>query len=421
MIYILIIIHLLIKKIMLIEALTFIIILFALIGIATGSYPNFRMNRATIALVASTALIIIGAITLDQAFKAIDISTIVLIFSMMILNINLRLSGFFNIITSKIISFAKTPKQLLLLIIFSSGLLSSIFLNDTIVIIFTPLLISVVISLKRNPIPYLVALATSANVGSVATIVGNPQNMIVGILSKISFTQFALKLTPIALIGLAIIWIVIVLVYKSEFGNEKLSAGIEPEYRVYRPLLIKTTIILGIMLIAFNIGFPIALTALGGASLLLITRRIKPERVFLEIDWSLLIFFSGLFIITHTLNEYFISKYFQLNKSIFSGNMVFDLSLVSAALSNLISNVPAVLLISRALLKINNAENLWLTLAMSSTFAGNLTLLGSVANLIVAESAKRQGIKLGFMEYLKAGIPITIITMILGIIWLNLI
>jgi Na+/H+ antiporter NhaD/arsenite permease-like protein len=406
---------------MLIEALTFIIILFALIGIAIGSYPNFRMNRATIALVASTALIIIGAITLDQAFKAIDISTIVLIFSMMILNINLRLSGFFNIITSKIISFAKTPKQLLLLIIFSSGLLSSIFLNDTIVIMFTPLLISVVISLKRNPIPYLVALATSANVGSVATIVGNPQNMIVGILSKISFTQFALKLTPIALIGLAIIWIVIVLVYKSEFGNEKLFAGIEPEYRVYRPLLIKNTIILVIMLIAFNIGFPIALTALGGASLLLITRRIKPERVFLEIDWSLLIFFSGLFIITHTLNEYFISKYFQLNKSIFSGNMVFDLSLVSAALSNLISNVPAVLLISRALLKINNAENLWLTLAMSSTFAGNLTLLGSVANLIVAESAKRQGIKLGFMEYMKAGIPITIITMILGIIWLNLI
>lgn len=101
--------------------------------------------------------------------------------------------------------------------------------------------------------------------------------------------------------------------------------------------------------------------------------------------------------------------------------MVFDLSLVSAALSNLISNVPAVLLISRALLKINNTSNLWLTLAMSSTFAGNLTLLGSVANLIVAESAKRQGIKLGFWEYLKAGIPITIITMILGIIWLNII
>ena len=285
---------------------------------------------------------------------------------------------------------------------------------------FTPLILSVVLSLKRNPIPYLVALATSANVGSVATIVGNPQNMIIGIFSKISFTEFALRLTPIALIGLSIIWFVIVLIYKSEFRNEKLSTEIEEDYKVFRPLLIKSSIVLVIMLLAFNLGFPIALSALGGASLLLITRRIKPERVFIELDWSLLVFFSGLFIITHTLNEFFISKYFQLNQGLISGNMIFDLSIVSAVLSNLVSNVPAVLLISPALLKLNNVDNLWLALAMSSTFAGNLTLLGSVANLIVAESAKRQGIKLEFFEYLKAGIPITILTLILGIVWLSI-
>lgn len=395
------------------------IIILSIFGIALGSYPTFRMNRSTIALVGATALILIGALTIDEAFQAIDINTIILLFSMMVLNINLRLSGFFKIITSKIIAFAKTPRQLLALIIFSSGMLSALFLNDTIVIMFTPLILSVVVSLKRNPIPYLVALATSANVGSVATIVGNPQNMIIGIFSKITFTDFALKLTPIALIGLSIIWIVIVLIYKSEFSNEKLSAKIEEDYRVFRPLLIKSSIVLVIMLIAFNLGFPIALSALGGASLLLITRRIKPERVFIELDWSLLVFFSGLFIITHTLNEYFISKYFQINQSLISGNMIFDLSILSALLSNLVSNVPAVLLISPALLKLNNAENLWLALAMSSTFAGNLTLLGSVANLIVAESAKRQGIKLEFFEYLKAGIPITILTLILGIFWLS--
>lgn len=395
------------------------IIILSLVGIALGSYPTFRMNRSTIALVGATALMIIGALTVEDAFKAIDIQTIILLFSMMVLNINLRLSGFFKIITSKIISFAKTPKQLLALIIFSSGLLSALFLNDTIVIMFTPLILNVVLSLKRNPIPYLVALATSANVGSVATIVGNPQNMIIGIFSKISFTQFAIKLTPIALIGLTIIWIVIVLIYKSEFRNEKLSTEIEEDYKVFRPLLIKSSIVLALMLIAFNLGFPIALSALGGASLLLITRRIKPERVFIELDWSLLVFFSGLFIITHTLNEFFISKYFQISQSLISGNIVFDLSIVSAVLSNLVSNVPAVLLISPALLKFSNAENLWLALAMSSTFAGNLTLLGSVANLIVAESAKRQGVKLEFMEYLKAGIPITILTLIIGIVWLN--
>ena len=396
------------------------IIILSIFGIALGSYPTLRMNRSTIALVGATALILIGALTIDEAFRAIDINTIILLFSMMVLNINLRLSGFFKIITSKIIAFARTPRQLLALIIFSSGLLSALFLNDTIVIMFTPLILSVILSLKRNPIPYLVALATSANVGSVATIVGNPQNMIIGIFSKISFTEFASRLTPIALIGLSIIWFVIVLIYKSEFRNEKLSTEIEEDYRIFRPLLIKSSVVLVLMLLAFNLGFPIALSALGGASLLLITRRIKPERVFTELDWSLLVFFSGLFIITHTLNEFFISKYFQINQSLISGNMIFDLSIISAVLSNLVSNVPAVLLISPALLKLNNAENLWLALAMSSTFAGNLTLLGSVANLIVAESAKRQGIKLEFMEYLKAGIPITLLTLILGIVWLSI-
>jgi len=274
--------------------------------------------------------------------------------------------------------------------------------------------------LRRNPIPYLMALATSANVGSVATIVGNPQNMIIGVFSGISFTNFALSLMPLALVGLLIIWLIIILIYKKEFTNEKLEAVIEEDYKIFRPLLIKSSFVLALMLSAFIIGFPIALSALGGASLLLITRRIKPERVFIELDWSLLIFFSGLFIITYTLNELFISKYFQLSSSAISGNVIFDLSIVSAFLSNVISNVPAVLLISPTLLNFGSNEKLWLALAMSSTFAGNLTLLGSVANLIVAESAKKRGIKLEFSEYLKVGVPITILTLILGILWLNL-
>ena len=402
------------------ELLTLAIIILSMIGIALGSYPSFRMNRATIALVGSTALIIICALTLDEAFRSIDINTIILLFSMMVLNINLRLAGFFKIITTKIISIAKTPRQLLALVIFSSGLLSSLFLNDTIVIMFTPLLLDVVLSLRRNPIPYLMALATSANVGSVATIVGNPQNMIIGVFSGISFTNFALSLMPLALVGLLIIWLIIILIYKKEFTNEKLEAVIEEDYKIFRPLLIKSSFVLALMLSAFIIGFPIALSALGGASLLLITRRIKPERVFIELDWSLLIFFSGLFIITYTLNELFISKYFQLSSSAISGNVIFDLSIVSAFLSNVISNVPAVLLISPTLLNFGSNEKLWLALAMSSTFAGNLTLLGSVANLIVAESAKKRGIKLEFSEYLKVGVPITILTLILGILWLNL-
>lgn len=402
------------------EYLILSIIVITLFGIAVGSLPKLRMNRATIALVGATVLIIVGALNLEDAYKAIDINTIILLFSMMILNINLRLSGFFKIITSKIISLANTPKQLLALIIFSSGLLSALFLNDTIVIMFTPLILDITFSLKRNPIPYLIALATSANVGSVATIVGNPQNMIIGMFSKISFVDFAIRLTPIALFGLVIIWLIIIGIYKKEFKKEKLITPVEEDYRVYRPLLIKSTIVLFIMLTAFNLGFPVSLSALGGAALLLITRRIKPERVFIEIDWSLLVFFSGLFIITHTINQYFISSISSLENYSFTGNFIWDFSIVSAILSNIISNVPAVLILTPAVIKIPNPEAVWLALAMSSTFAGNLTLIGSVANLIVAESAKKRGVKLEFYEYLKTGLPVTIITLILGIVWLSI-
>ncbi|WP_337872671.1 anion transporter [Ignavibacterium sp.] len=394
-------------------------IVLSIAGIAIGSYPGFRMNRATIALVGATTLVIINGLTLEEAAKLVDINTIMLLFAMMVLNINLRLSGFFNVIANRIVRIAKTPQQLLALVIFSSGFLSSLFLNDTIVIMFTPLLIEVVTKLKRNPIPYLIALAASANVGSVATIVGNPQNIIIGIFSGLSFVEFAIKLFPLALIGLFIVWVVIVSIYRKEFKEKVILQSDEFQPKIFKPLLIKSSVVLIVMLAAFLSGFPIALSALGASVLLLITRRIKPERVFIELDWSLLVFFSGLFIITDLLNQLFIAKYFSGKLELFTGNSVFDLSIISLVLSNLISNVPAVLVLSPIIKSLNNNEILWLALAMSSTFAGNLTLLGSVANLIVAESAKRHGITLSFSEYLKSGILITIFTFLSGIIWLN--
>jgi Na+/H+ antiporter NhaD/arsenite permease-like protein len=398
--------------------LSLISIALTLIGIAIGSYPGFRMNRATIALVGATVLVIINNLSLEEAAKLVDINTIMLLFAMMVLNINLRLSGFFNIIANRIIRVAKTPRQLLALIIFSSGFLSSLFLNDTIVIMFTPLLIDVVLKLKRNPIPYLIALAASANVGSVATIVGNPQNMIIGIFSGLSFLQFATYLFPVALCGLIVVWLVIITIYRNEFrSNENLESE-EFQPKIFRPLLIKSTVVLFLMLSAFLAGLPVAISALGASALLLITRRIKPERVFLELDWSLLVFFSGLFIVTDILNQILIAPNYNGKIEVFTGNSVIDLSVISLILSNIISNVPAVLVLSPIIKPIPKNEIYWLALAMSSTFAGNLTLLGSVANLIVAESAKRRGIILSFKEYLKSGVIITILTFLIGILWL---
>ncbi|MFH0734194.1 MAG: anion transporter [bacterium] len=396
--------------------ITFII----LSGIAIGHYPLLKMNRATIALVGAVLLISIGAIPLKQAYFSIDFDTIVLLFSMMVINVNLSLAGFFQIVAVKVGYWAKTPKQLLALIVLFSGLLSALFLNDTICIMFTPLILEIAIALKRNPIPYLMGLATAANIGSSATIIGNPQNMLIGIASKISFLEFMYMQLPVALVGLFFVWIVIVLIYKNEFKKQNFTEKPDIKIRIYKPLLIKSIITTIIMIILFFAGVSIPLAALIGASSLLTTRRLKPHRVFREIDWSLLVFFSGLFIITGAINYIGLGDvFFNLLKPL-SGENVASLSLISVVLSNLISNVPAVLLYLPIIPSFIDPHKAWLVLAMSSTLAGNVTLLGSVANLIVAEAAKKRGVNLSFVEYLKAGLPIAVFSLLWGIVWFSI-
>jgi Na+/H+ antiporter NhaD/arsenite permease-like protein len=399
--------------------LALLIIIITIIGVAVGRYPFLRMNRATIALVGATVLIGMGAISLEAAYDTLDLDTLILLFAMMILNVNLRLAGFFRLVNSGLIRWARSPAQLLALIIMAAGLLSALFLNDTIVLVFTPFVAEVVLALKRNPMPYLVGLVTAANIGSTATIIGNPQNMLIGIASRIPFVTFTAYLIPVALVGLGLAWLVIVLIYRAEFINASFSEQVQVRSRYYRPLLQKSMLAVGLMIFAFVWGFPIPLAALAGAALLLVTRRLKPERVFREIDWSLLVFFAGLFIVTGTIEEIGLSQQLFALTQPLAEQGVASLTLVSVVLSNLISNVPAVLLFRPVIPQFPNPEQAWLTLAMATTLAGNLTLLGSVANLIVAESARQWGIRLSFSEYLKAGVPITIATLAVGVLWLG--
>ncbi len=399
---------------------TLIIVIVTLAGVSLGRFPVFLMNRATISFIGAAALIFTGALSLDNAYSAIDMNTIVLIFAMMILNANFSLSGFFKLLAAKVIKYGKTPKILLFIIIVLSGVLSAFFLNDTIVIMFTPLLLEITIALDLNPIPYLVALATSANVGSAATIIGNPQNMIIGVKSGISFLKFMSFLAPVSLIGLLVVWLVIIIIYKKEFIPKTFKEIPIDKKNISKPLLYKSIISLLMMITALILGVHITVSALLAASFLLFTRRIKPERVFREIDWSLLIFFSSLFIVTSALNSFFVGRFAYFIQGGNSSQAVMKFTFLSVILSNLISNVPAVLVLSPFVGITSRPEIMWLVLAMATTFAGNLTLLGSVANLIVAESAKRRGVIIKFTEYLKAGIPITVITIFLGIYWLLL-
>jgi Na+/H+ antiporter NhaD/arsenite permease-like protein len=337
---------------------------------------------------------------------------------MMVINVNLRMAGFFRFVTMHTLKLARSPRVLLALVIVSSGMLSALFLNDTICLMLTPLLVDVANRLRRNPLPYLIALGVSTNVGSVATITGNPQNIIIGQSSQIPFVTFSLYLAPVALVGLLICWVVLVLLYRDEFSGVLPEAD-QPPARPYTPLLSRSMAVIVVMLIAFLIGAPIVTSACLAAGALLISR-VRPGKL-LAIDWELLVMFAGLFVVTGAIEVTGLSEtLFQAAAPMLkSGIPMF--SMIVGVLSNLVSNVPAVLLLRPQIPAFADPQQTWLALAMASTLAGNFTLLGSAATLIVAELAAVKGVRMGFIEFLKAGVPITILTMLTGIVWLTLV
>ncbi|GAB1539679.1 anion transporter [Scytonema sp. NUACC21] len=381
------------------------------LGLALGYLPGLRMNRATIALVGSAFLIALGVVQLQEAWDAIDANTIVFLLSMMVVNANLSFAGFFPRSLSVLLSFTRSPLGLISALTFGSGILSAFFLNDTLALVFTPLTLNLTRRLNLNPIPYLLAVAGATNIGSVATLSGNPQNILIGSFSGISYLDFSRALTPIALIGLVLQVGLLWLLYpdvRSTKPSEQLPIGRE---RIYKPLYQKTLAITTGLLIAFAVGLPLAESALVAASLLLLTRRIKPQRILKQVDWNLLVMFSGLFILSKVTQKLNLLEPFTDAARSPAG-----LLSVTAILSNLISNVPAVLLLQPLIPK--DDPQSWLLLAAGSTLAGNLTLFGSVANLIVVEAAAQLGYKLTFLQHLRFGLPLTLLTLVLTYLWI---
>jgi Na+/H+ antiporter NhaD/arsenite permease-like protein len=401
---------------------TIIIVAITFIGIAIGKLPVIKTNRTTISLMGVALLIFTNQVDFSKIQAYIDFDTIILLFSMMIINANLKMAGFFVVIDRGLSRLIKTPRIFLGLEIFTVGILSALFLNDTICLMFTPFIITLVFNLNRNPFPYLIALATSANLGSVATLTGNPQNMIIGVASGIAYLDFTLALLPIALSGMGVIWLVLVKMYPFEFRKgEKLEPQQDLSLPVQKPLLVKSLVITGGLLIAFLSGAPIAMASFIAACLLLVTRRHKPEAVFAEFDWTLLVFFAAMFILSGSLETSGVTtSLIDLNSLAKQANIL-NLTLITGVLSNLISNVPAVLLLKPVVANMDNVRLGWLTIAAASTLAGNLTLLGSVANLIVAEIAERWRIDLNFWEYTKSGVIITVLSLAISVLWLNLV
>jgi Na+/H+ antiporter NhaD/arsenite permease-like protein len=370
------------------------------------------MNRATIALVGSTALITLGVLSLKEAWEAIDATTIVFLLGMMVVNAHLAYAGFFQLTLIYLLRLTRSPFGLLVVLSFGSGILSALFLNDTIAIVLTPLTLGLTTRLQLNPIPYLLALAAATNIGSVATLSGNPQNILIGSFSGISYLKFSRVLIPVALMGLVALIALLYWLYPEVRSLQPVADNsIKVRDRIYKPLFTKSLVITTGLLISFLLGVPLAKAALVAASLLLITRRLKPERILQEVDWNLLLMFSGLFILARGTQKLNLLQPFTTWIDQPSGLLV-----VTAILSNLISNVPAVLLL-RSLLPQESPQH-WLLLAAGSTLAGNLTLFGSVANLIVVEAAAKLGYKLTFWQHLRFGLPLTVVTLLIAYLWI---
>jgi Na+/H+ antiporter NhaD/arsenite permease-like protein len=389
------------------------------LGLALGRLPLFRVDRTGVAIIGGALVVVTGVLPWERAVAAVDAHTLVLLFGMMIVAAYLRLSGFFRLVTYAAVRRAHTPVGLLALIIVAAGLLSALFVNDVVCLVMAPIVLDLARQLRLPPVPYLIALATAANVGSVATLTGNPQNMLVGSFSGISYRAFLLREAPVAVIGLALVFGVIWLVYRRQLPEALPAADLEDRFAVHYPLMIKTIIAVAVMLVAFLAGVPIAVVAIGGAACTLLTRRVNPEKVYREIDWGLLVLFTGLFVVIGAVEETGLAAEALGWASAAGLHRPLVLTVVTVLLSNLVSNVPAVLLFKSVIPTFGEPVRAWLLLAMASTLAGNLTILGSVANLIVVEQARGAGIPVGFLEYSKVGVPITVLTLLVG--WLLLV
>jgi len=399
------------------EVLAIVIFGFTYLLISGRRLKILPLNRPAAALLGAVLMVACGVMTPERVYRSVDYDTLVLLLGMMFISAYLFLAGFFDWASDWILRVAKTPQSLLLYLICTSGILSALLVNDTVCLMLTPLVVAVMVRGKLPLAPYLLALALSANVGSVATLVGNPQNMIIGHLSGIPFLRFSAALLPVAVVGLAIQYAVLL------FGFRKTLAQVVIHRLETRPrpldrrLLAMTGVVLGLVFVGFVAGLNLAWTALAGGALVMVLARRDTHEVLKLVDWHLLVFFAALFVVVEGLNGTGLpDQVYGKVRGVFgttAGSQGWNLAWFSALGSNVFSNVPFVLVAGKWIGNFADPELMWKVMALATTLAGNLTILGSVANIIVVESARGHA-EVGFWDYARFGIPVTILTTIAG-------
>ncbi len=399
-----------------------ILAIFALtyVGMAIGRIPGLRTDRAGLALVAAVLMIVVTGADLKRTAEWVDLSTLALLFGLMVLSAQFGICGFYDYCADRITHAPGSPQRLLAITIVVTALLSAVLTNDIITFAVPPLLCLGLEARRLNPIPYLIGLAAAANVGSAATVIGNPQNILIGQVGRLDFWRFLAVCGVPALIGLGVIQAVVCWQWRGRWllpeVPEVVAAATAPD--LHRWSLIKAILVTAALLIAFGVGVPRDLSALFAAAALFMSRRVETRALVGAVDWSLLTLFAGLFVVTGVVADLPATQ--QLFRDLIDFGLLPDrlsvLAPLTLAMSNTIGNVPSDILLLQAW--DHPPQEALYALALLSTFAGNLLLTGSLANLIVAERAAAVGASLPFLAHARAGIPITILTSTVAALWL---
>ena len=383
---------------------------------ALGKFPGLKIDRPAAAIIGAVAMVAFGIVPAKAALATINFTTIVLLFAMMMIVGSLHLGGFFEW-TADAVWQHLSPRRFLPAVIFTSGILSAFLVNDIVCLVMVPLVLNLTRRIRLPPLPFLLAVATASNIGSVATITGNPQNILIGSYSGISYRDFFLHLGPVALAGLFFDWLVLAVLFRHEVSMVRTAAAM-PTAQVQPTGVWKPALVLLCVVVGFFLGAPPALASALGAAALLISRTTDAHKLYGEVDWGLLVFFIGLFLIVGGAeNAGIVGQFLKAGRYV-DLHAQGPFALLTLALSNLVSNVPAVMLLKSLVPSFPDAHRAWLLLAMASTLAGNLTITGSVANIIVVETAKPD-LEIGFRQYFRAGLPITVGTLVIGWLWLQ--
>ncbi len=406
------------------------VIIFALVYLAMGlgHLPGLKIDRTGSAVLGAMLLIILGKIAPTAAWAAIDFNTIGLLFALMVVSSAFIVSGFYDWLAQYIGGLNVMPSTLLAILIAVSGVLSALLTNDVIMVTMTPILCGITLTRRLNPIPFLLGICFAANIGSAGTLIGSPKNMILSETMHLSFSQFsAITLLPTVL-SLLVSWVVLAWFYRNRWQSapmdspEKPSSVLPPPKKLNRIETVKAGIITLALITAFIFTeWPHMLAAMAAASLLLLNRRISSSDMLKHVDGNLLLLLMGLFIVNAAMSatglpQEAVNWLHHAGIDLHSPTQIF---IISAVVSDLISNNPTVMLLTPFLADAGQIKILLAAaISMGASFSSNAVIFGSLAGIIVIEQAKLNGIKLGLGEFMRAGIPVTVITMALGIFWI---